>query len=230
MLMENNAMDTKYHDYTEYIFLNAPLIENIILPYNQKVNKYAFLSKASQIEAFYNQDNYKCPLPIVSTYVMDMSPFNEKQLYSNDIYRFCDIIDEEIETLTKKCQNGSSPQYESLFEILIKICILYENAYLCRKEDTISYKTTSLNIDHILWMFENGTNIQGIRCKGYRPAQKTFDFYFGMNNIIKDIRSNSKFFNENKYSKYLFSIYLEILLLITYTYNEHIKRLYCNEW
>lgn len=214
------------HDYISYILLENPMIEDIILPHNQKINKYSFLQKTSQILPFIDKKQWKYPISFMCVYFYD-GIFGGSQKFDNDMYRLCDIIDDKINEQKQNHDNNGKTSYGELLEILLKICILYQNTYLSKNEDSVTYKTTSFNIDNILQLIESKDNIQGIYFNGYNKIKKTYNFYSSIDNIIE---KSCKGRRTNDNQKYILTIYFEILLIITNTYNNHIKELYCNEW
>ena len=89
-------METKCHDYMEYIFYRNPSIEDILLPYNKKINKYAFLIKTAPIISFINRARFKYPFSIVCVAYNLEKVFNNKLSYDNDMMQLYNSINDQL--------------------------------------------------------------------------------------------------------------------------------------
>ena len=240
MLMENNTMNIKCHDYMEYIFYRNPLIENVLLPYGQEVNKYAFLIETSKIISFldWNKNVFNYPFSIVCIVYNLEKVLNNELPYDNDIKQLYDSIYSQLAELQDNYTDNKSMNYNKLAGLFVEIGILYENIYLCKDDEDISCKELSFKINDVLLYIERKYNIRGILNGGYDATSKNYSFSRGINNIVNILRSYYDDYilaiiNKSKLEKLeerFFMFYFEILLLVTNTYNEHIKGLYCNEW
>lgn len=227
-------MNCMRYDYITYMLMNKPSIEYIALPYGAKINKYEFLYKASQIMPFFNEENNN--LIYSDTISLGLNMFNS---LDNDVYQLYSSIKNIIDNQHKK--------YDSLTDALIKFAILCENAYLCQHDNVITCKATTFNIDHVLYFLENQISFKGLI--NYEINKHNFNYV--MNGIIYSflLQNRSVFTIDTRTAtpdtvmhgynnlpiKYppteQFSmVYLELLLLVANTYNNHIKELYCNEW
>lgn len=217
-------MDIDYHNYMSYILGELFLVDDILLPYNQKVNKYDFLIEVSQIFLIYKSEYCKFPNNFINDILKKLI---SNYTCDNDIKKLCDIINSRVTEQEKKYT------YDKVTDILIRTAIVIENLYLCRSEQLITYKTSSFDINHVLWFIERQLNLNGIRNSGYDKAKKTYDFYNAIETIqtnfhehikewhvafirsMKDAKGND-LDNEFNY------IYLEVLLLIANTYIEEV--------
>lgn len=227
-------MNYMRYDYITYMLMNKPSIEYIALPYGAKINKYAFLYKASQIMPFFNEKNNN--LIYSDTISLGLNMFNS---LDNDVYQLYSSI--------KSIIDNQHIKYDSLTNALIKFAILCENAYLCRHDNVITCKATTFNIDHVLYFLESQSSFQGL----INYEINKHDFNYVMNVIIHSflLKNRSVFtidtmattfdtlvhgYNnlpiEYPPTEQFSMVYLELLLLVANTYNNHIKELYCNEW
>lgn len=224
-------MDENYRNYMTYILGKNKDIEDVLLPYGQRINKYDFISLASQILPF-----NRCPVSFIIDIFKDN--FIADRSYDNEMMKLCNTVIK---------QTGEwIYDFDVLSDILIKISIIFENIYLNKHNEMIVYKTASYNIDHILSILEAQFKVKGIMRRDYTYIDnKTYDFDFSMSNIVDDFQ---KYYEDRcststdlkEMSKRLEAIlalenepkiaYFEILLLVANTYNTYIKELYCNEW
>lgn len=231
-------METKCHDYMEYIFYRNPSIEDILLPYNKKINKYAFLIKTAPIISFINRARFKYPFSIVCVAYNLEKVFNNKLSYDNDMMQLYNSINDQLIELQDNYTDNKNVNYNKLAELFIKIGTLYENIYLCKNGERISCKTVSFKINDVLLYIENTYNIPGIIYNGYDTTAKKYNFSNSIANITDNLRTYYDDYvlaiiNKSKLEKLeerFFMFYFEILLLVANTYNEHIKEQYCNEW
>lgn len=222
-------MDKNYHNYMSHILGELFWVNDILLPHNQKVNKYDFLIEVSQIFLIYNSEDYMFP----NNFINDiLKKIISNYTYDNDIKKLCDIINSRVTEQEKKYT------HDKVTDILIRTAIVIENLYLCRSEKLITYKTPSFDINHVLWFIERQLNFNGIANSGYDKTKKTYNFY----NAIKTIQINFEDHTKEWYMAFtkvmkdvksdnldieFGNIYLEVLLLIANTY---IKEVCHNEW
>lgn len=226
MLMENNVMSTEYHDFMSYIFSENPSIENVLFLNDQKINKYEFIFRSCQIMPFGSKlkdDEY--PLSVAAVSYTFNNACIKSCPYDNDIKQLYEIVREQIKALKKEYV------YDLFFDTLIKMSIVLENNYLCKDKKVITYKSDSFNIDHVLYFVEERLDIMGIREAGHNKTRNTYNFYSGMNTLIRRLHlADTNYYSNINLNSNFYTILFEILLLLTNTYNEHMKELYCNEW
>ena len=204
-------------------------IEDVLLPYGQKINKYDFISLASQILPFGN-------CSFISMHSIFENTFMTDQSYDTKMTKICNTVRKQLDEWIYN--------YDTISDILIKMSIILENIYLSKETETIAYKTTSYNIEHVLSIFETRSEVKGIIEHGYTEQGK-YDFELSVTNIVNnfqksymDHHSTSADLKETiKRLKAILTlekepqiVYFEILLLVANTYNTYIKELYCNEW
>ena len=218
-------MSNKYYDFMSYIFSENPLIEEVLFLSDQKVNKYEFMYKSCQIIPFGSKlKNEDYPLSVAAiSYVFNNTC--KSCSYDDDIKQLYGIVQKQIKMLKEEYV------YELLFDTLIKMSIVLENNYLCKDNKIINYKSSSFNIDHVLCFIEKRFDIMGIRKESYNKTRNTYNFYLGMNTLIRRLYiADTNYHSDINLNSNFYTILFEILLLLTNTYNEHMKELYCNEW
>lgn len=95
-------MDTKYHDYMEYIFSTNPSIEYVILPHGRKMSKYKFLSKVYLLFAFvYGHDFAVLNYPFFNINTTLNTVVNKEQL-DDDLRKLFEQITSRIDELKYK--------------------------------------------------------------------------------------------------------------------------------
>ena len=222
-------MDENYRNYMTYILGKNKDIEDVLLPYGQKINKYDFISLASQILPFGN-------CSFISMHSIFENTFMTDQSYDPKMTKICNTVRKQLDEWIYN--------YDTISDILIKMSIILENIYLSKKTETIAYKTTSYNIEHVLSIFETRSEVKGIIEHGYTEQGK-YDFELSVTNIVNNFqKSYMDHHSTSADLKEMFKrlkailtlekepqiVYFEILLLVANTYNTYIKELYCNEW
>lgn len=243
MLMENSTMFAIYHDYFSYIFSENPSIEEILLPYGNKMNKYEFLSRVYPLFAF-KPENNELDFQVFSYINTILNTIVNKEQLDNDLAKLFKQITSEINELRLGAIMDSD--YNLLTDALLKFSILCENINMNYGSQIISYKTSSFKIDNVLNTIENKLNFKGIMSdknniflKGVFYKLKTLynenilnkaDENATTRMIVKLSKTLKSFELEKKLQKYYSIISCEILLIIANTYNEHIKEQHHNEW
>ena len=239
MLTENKTMDTKYHDYMEYIFSTNPSIEYVILPHGRKMSKYRFLSKVYPLFAFvYGHD---CVVFNYSFFNINtlLNTVVDKEQLDDDLGKLFEQINLEINKL--KYENNLN--FNTMTEVLLKFSILCENINENYLNNAMSYKTSVFKIDNVLNTIEYKLNINGVMSdangifldESINNLQAMYEKYImskNDNDSTKAIQRLSKLFKsmqlKEELRRYFEIIYFEILLLTANTYNEHIKEQYSN--
>ena len=234
-------MDTKYHDYMEYIFSTNPSIEYVILPHGRRMSKYKFLSKVYPLSAFvYGRDfvifNNNYSFFNIGTILNTV--INKEQL-DDDLRKLFEQITSRINELKYK----DKLNFNLMTEVLLKFSILCENINKDYLNNDVSYKTSVFKIDNVLNIIEHKLNINGVMSNtngiflddSFNNLQVMYEKYILSNNDNNDVTKLariSKAFKsmrlKNKLREYFEIIYFEILLLTANTYNEYIKEQYSN--
>lgn len=232
-------MDTKYHDYMEYIFSTNPSIEYVILPHGRKMSKYRFLSKVYPLFAFvYGHD---CVVFNYSFFNINtlLNTVVDKEQLDDDLGKLFEQINLEINKL--KYENNLN--FNTMTEVLLKFSILCENINENYLNNAMSYKTSVFKIDNVLNTIEHKLNINGVMSdangifldESINNLQAMYEKYImskNDNDSTKAIQRLSKLFKsmqlKEELRRYFEIIYFEILLLTANTYNEHIKEQYSN--
>lgn len=232
-------MDTKYHDYMEYIFSTNPSIEYVILPHGRKMSKYRFLSKVYPLFAFvYGHD---CVVFNYSFFNINtlLNTVVDKEQLDDDLGKLFEQINLEINKL--KYENNLN--FNTMTEVLLKFSILCENINENYLNNAMSYKTSVFKIDNVLKTIEHKLNINGVMSdangifldESINNLQAMYEKYImskNDNDSTKAIQRLSKLFKsmqlKEELRRYFEIIYFEILLLTANTYNEHIKEQYSN--
>lgn len=232
-------MDTKYHDYMEYIFSTNPSIEYVILPHGRKMSKYKFLSKVYPLFAFvYGHDFAVLNYPFFNINTTINTVVNKEQL-DDDLRKLFEQITSRIDELKYK----DKLNFNLMTEVLLKFSILCENINENYLNNAISYKTSVFKIDNVLNIIEHKLNINGVMSdingifldESFNNLQVMYEKYImskNDNDSTKAILRLSKLFKsmqlKEELRKYFEIIYFEILLLTANTYNEYIKEQYSN--
>ena len=230
-------MENEYYAYINYILFkdydDNDLMKKITLPDGKKIDKYIFYSEIKKFlpyGVYLDTDNVmtiKCLKKASKNFIL-----NGKQM-DEDINRLFKNIQSLVSEQSELLKNSDKLSYEKIYDILLKLSVLYENIYMSRQSNdtVIKYRTSSYELSHILSFVETIFNFKKIGI---------YNAGFNIDKLMKKLHINFlphifygpflSILKKDNFRQSFESIYFEILLLLTNEYNERLKEIYGNEW
>lgn len=142
---------------------------------------------------------------------------------SEEMHKLYNDIETRFNNLASNLSQGVF--YEEMFEILKKMCILFNNIYICLSNNAslLTYCTPEINIDNVIRMLEI---ISGYGYM-YPGGQKSIGIHYNLQESYYYNPQKGCYMPPDLFDFWYYSnAYLEVMLLATYEHDKELEKKY----